>query len=114
MSKHWKAVAVPTCFAILALQAIVLVAQTPKTTPPAPVPRQILAAKKVFVVNAGGDELFDDPKFGGVDRTYNQFYAAMKAWGRYELVETPAARTCSLRYSSRLVQLSSRSTVETV
>lgn len=27
---------------------------------------------------------------GGPNRTYNQFYAAMKGWGRYELVSAPA------------------------
>jgi len=25
-----------------------------------------------------------------MDRTYNEFYAAVKNWGRYELVQTPA------------------------
>jgi hypothetical protein len=27
---------------------------------------------------------------GGPDRPYNQFYPAMKDWGRYELVSSPA------------------------
>jgi hypothetical protein len=27
---------------------------------------------------------------GGPNRAYNQFYAAMKSWGRYELVSAPA------------------------
>jgi len=56
--------------------------------PPAPIPAQILSAKKAFIGNAGGEEsrLFS----GGPDRAYNQFYAAMKSWGRYELVATPA------------------------
>jgi len=27
--------------------------------------------------------------FGGPDRTYNEFYAAMKSWGHYELVAAP-------------------------
>jgi hypothetical protein len=27
---------------------------------------------------------------GGADRPYNQFYSAMKDWGRYELVSSPA------------------------
>ena len=48
-----------------------------------PIPAQILAAKKVFVANAGGDEPpADDAQFSGdSDRAYNQFYAAMKTWG---------------------------------
>jgi hypothetical protein len=46
----------------------------------------------VFIANAGGDEPgIDEPIFsGGVDRSYNQFYAAMKSAGRYELVGSPA------------------------
>ena len=55
---------------------------------PAPVPEQIAKAKTVFISNAGADgaEIYS----GGVDRPYNQFYAAMKSWGRYELKAAPA------------------------
>jgi len=62
------------------------------TAPAAPVPTQILAAKKVFIANAGGDQPFyEEPLFSaGPDRAYTQFYAAMKAWGRYELVGAPS------------------------
>jgi hypothetical protein len=69
-------------------------AQQPKEAAPAPVPAQIVAAQKVFVSNAGGESLetvIDETVFnGGPDRPYNQFYAAMKSWGRYELVSSPA------------------------
>jgi hypothetical protein len=83
--------AVVSCISLVfMLQAAILSAQAAKPAPPGPVPAPILTAKKVFVANAGGEELFDDPKFGGVDRAYNQFYAAMKTWGRYELVGSPA------------------------
>lgn len=43
----------------------------------------------------GGDEsLFVWPQYsGGPDRLYNEFYAAMKSWGRYELVSTPGRPT---------------------
>jgi hypothetical protein len=66
-------------------------AEQPKQAPPAPIPAQILEAKKVFVSNGGGDEpVADDPQFSGdSDRAYNQFYAAMKTWGKYELVNAP-------------------------
>ena len=64
-----------------------------KQVEPAPIPTQIGAAKRVFIANAGGDEptsyyelLFN----GGVDRSYNQFYAGIKSAGRYELVGSPA------------------------
>ena len=69
-------------------------AQRTKGPAPAPIPPQIGAAQKVFISNAGGESfemilqqtVFD----GGPDRPYNQFYAAMKDWGRYELVPAPA------------------------
>jgi len=64
-----------------------------KPVPVAPIPVQIQTAKKVFIANAGGDDRSGDvgPLFnGGVDRSYNQFYAAMKVGGRYELVGSPA------------------------
>ena len=58
----------------------------------APLPTQIVTAKKVFIANGGGDDPgLPDPLFsGGGDRPYNQFYAAMKSSGRYELVGSPA------------------------
>jgi hypothetical protein len=63
-----------------------------EAAPAAPVPPRIASAKKAFISNAGeqrnpsGDLYFS----GGPDRAYNQFYAAMKDWGRYELVLDPA------------------------
>ncbi|HXY23134.1 MAG TPA: hypothetical protein VEI73_00660 [Candidatus Acidoferrum sp.] len=62
-------------------------AQQSKQTTPAPVPALIEEAKKVFIANGGGDESLYS---GGPDRLYNEFYAAMKSWGRYELVGSPA------------------------
>jgi len=56
----------------------------------APVPPMLLTAKKVFVSNAGADSgLFPHPFSGSPDRPYNQFYAAVQGWGRYELVADP-------------------------
>src|SRR6266550_1286663 len=83
-------------------------AQQSKQTPPAPVPPLILQAKKVFIANGGGDEsLFDSPRYsGGPDRLYNEFYAAMKSWGRYELVGSPAE--ADLVIEIRLTLLQSR------
>jgi len=47
---------------------------------------------RVFVANAGSEEPFyEEPFFsGGPDRAYNQFYAAVKAWGHYETLTSPA------------------------
>ena len=58
----------------------------------APIPTQISAAKRVFIANAGGDDpgVAEHLFSGGQDRLYNQFYAAMKSAGNYELVGSPA------------------------
>ena len=66
-------------------------AAQPKPAPPGPVPTPIINAKKVFIANAGGDEPWDsEAQFsGGPERAYDEFYAAMKNWGRYELVHAP-------------------------
>ena len=92
MTRQFKAAVLGVSLAISLLPVSVLAAENAKPASSAPVPAQIIAAKKVFVANAGGDEpWFDDGQFsGGSDRTYNQFYAAMKTWGRYELVGAPA------------------------
>lgn len=75
--------------ALIAIQAVA--AKDTKEVPPAPVPAQITAAKTVFIANAGGEENPSDSQFiGGPDRAYNQFYAEMKTWGRYEVVSSPA------------------------
>lgn len=78
--------------AVVLLQAASLAAVKPAPTPAAPIPSQILSAKKVFVANAGGDERwFDDPIFtGGPERGYNEFYASVKTTGMYDLVGTAA------------------------
>jgi len=60
---------------------------------PAPVPAQILTASKVFISNAGVTVAALDTLIKiswGVNEPYNQFYAAMKSWGRFEIVSTPA------------------------
>jgi hypothetical protein len=83
------------CLSLAVLGLIQAVsAQQSKETAPAPVPAQIAAAQKVFISNAGGatlEAILDETIFnGGPDRPYNQFYAGMKSWGRYEFVSSPA------------------------
>jgi hypothetical protein len=56
--------------------------------PPAPVPVQITSGKKVFISNAQGEST---AATAFPNQTYNDFYAAMKDWGRYDLVSTPEA-----------------------
>lgn len=63
-------------------------AQQTKTVFPAPLPAQITSGKRVFVSNAGGDT--NGLYSGEPRRLYDQFYAALKSWRRYELVGNPA------------------------
>jgi hypothetical protein len=109
MSKHLKMAAILAGFAILLGGARICAAQKGKkgnAMPQAPVPAQILSAKKVFIANSGGDEsLFETSQYsGGPDRLYNEFYSAMKAWGRYELVSTPAEADLVVEVRLTLIQ----------
>ena len=103
MTKKFKIAFFAVILLISMLPVSAPAAEQPKQAPPAPIPAQILEAKKVFVANAGGDELStDDPLFSGdPDRAYNQFYAAMKTWGKYELVSAPADADLWFEIASR-------------
>lgn len=77
---------------ILASGTVVRGQDTKGPSATAPVPIQITNAKRIFISNDGADAVIlaaynraDQP-----DQAYNQFYAAMKSWGRYELVAAPA------------------------
>lgn len=76
------------------LLAVPLWGQSPQEAPAAPVPSQITSAKRVFLSNAGEETNYWINRkalySGGPNRAYNQLYAAMKSWGQYELVSTPA------------------------
>jgi hypothetical protein len=55
------------------------------------VPPALLNAKTVFISNAGADSgLFPHPFSGDPDRPYNEFYAAVQNWGRYQAVGDPS------------------------
>src|ERR1700722_6748166 len=60
-------------------------AQNPIDPPAAPIPTPVLTAKRVFISNGESANPLGLPNLA-----YNAFYAQMKAWGRYELVSTPA------------------------
>lgn len=51
----------------------------------APIPVQVTTAKKVFISYRESDA---DP--GAPDLTYNELYALIKDWGKYELVAAPS------------------------
>jgi hypothetical protein len=57
----------------------------------APVPSPLLNGKKAFISYELGDvTAFPEAYSGGPERAYSEFYSAMKAWGRYDLVSDPA------------------------
>jgi hypothetical protein len=65
-----------------------LTAQEPAAS--APVPPALLHGRTVFLSNAGADSgLFPHPFSGRPSRGYDQFYAALRGAGRYELVSEP-------------------------
>jgi hypothetical protein len=74
-------------FTVMILAGGALAAQQPGDPLSAPVPTRIFTAKKIFVSNASGEISLPA---GTPDLTYNEFYAAMKTWGRYEIVADPA------------------------
>jgi hypothetical protein len=68
-------------------------AQQPQGAAGAPVPPMIGGAKTVFIANSAEEgDLCEQQAWytGGSNRTYNEFYAAMKSWGRFNLVTLPA------------------------
>jgi hypothetical protein len=80
------------CLGVVSLSsAIAQVASQPAPVAIAPVPPQLLDARKVFISNAGADSgLFPHPFTGDPDRAYNELYANVESWGRYQIVATPA------------------------
>jgi hypothetical protein len=74
-----------------ALFGIAGTASPGQTAPAAPVPTQLLIAKKVFISNIGPDGASRAAlSYVPVDDPYNMFYSAMKSWGRFDLAPTPA------------------------
>lgn len=57
----------------------------------APLPAQLVAAKRVFIANGAGDNDPGITKYTyGPDGLYNQFYADVKSLVRYEIVLSPS------------------------
>ena len=77
--------------AVILLAAPTLGAQ--QLAPSAPVPAPIFNAQKVFIANAGTDafssQVLKELGASGAD-PYNNLYAAVKSWGKYQLVSSPA------------------------
>ena len=83
--------------------AVSAYAKDSKPFSPAPIPSQITAATKVFIANGGADNfgaMADKDVFSGSPtRAYNEFYAAAKDWGRYQIVSTPGEADLVLEIS---------------
>jgi hypothetical protein len=92
MTMHFKTVVLGAGLMMSVFQVTLLAAGEPKQTAAGPIPTQISSAKKVFIANGGENQPFYNETLfnGGSERAYDQFYAGMKAAGRYELVSTPA------------------------
>ena len=68
---------------------------------------QLASAKKLYISRGPAQfPLYGYEYKGGPDRTYNRFLAAMKSWGRYELVPTLKGADLGLEIS--LVMASSK------
>ena len=91
--------AIATLGFVMIVPAVPALQEPATEAPAAPVPSQILTAKKVFISNNGGG-LDSQVWSGGPARTYNEFYAAIKNWGRYELVAAPADADLVMEISS--------------
>jgi len=88
---------------LLSLPVFAAADQPKEGVPPAPIPSQILNARKVFVSNAGAN-LYTLPAYiashtGSSNGLYDEFYAAIKNWGKYELVSVPAEADLVLEIS---------------
>jgi hypothetical protein len=70
--------------------------------PPAPLPKQIISSKTVFIAKGPGS----DPYLkGGAELAFDTFYADVKEWGKYRIVSSPeeADLVLELSYSSQQV-----------
>jgi hypothetical protein len=72
--------------AAIALLAVPIAAARKASDPaPAPIPTQILTGRRVFISYGESDAKTDTS-----DLTYDEFYALIKSWGKYELAPAPA------------------------
>jgi hypothetical protein len=82
-------------------------AQQQIAPPTAPAPSQIVSAKSVFLSNAGADGISYAAlqRDGDPEGPYDQLYAALKTWGRYELVGAPseADLVFEIRFTAPLI-----------
>ena len=85
MSKITRLLMFGFAFMIVTLYIPIGAAEKTADPVPGPIPIQVITGKKAFVSYRESDA---DP--GAPNLTYNEFYAQMKSWGRYELTAAPA------------------------
>ena len=111
MTGYLRAVVLGLSVVVLQAPVVSLAQGKPAPAAPAPIPAEIQTAKKVFVANGGGDEwsYSDGPFNGATERAYNQFYAAINGWGRFELVSAPADADLLFEIQSMVVPMGQQS-----
>jgi hypothetical protein len=82
--------AVFVLFLSMGIPSIPMLMAQQQPMPSAPIPPQVLAAKRVFISNGGDDDWTIPHQIHAPNLTYDQFYADIKSWGKYELVSSPA------------------------
>jgi hypothetical protein len=85
VSKIYRSLLLGLTFAMVSMLPTIGVAEKRPDPAPGPIPVQVLNGKKVFISYKESDA---DP--GAPNLTYNEFYALMKSWGKYELTGAPA------------------------
>jgi hypothetical protein len=90
-------------FLMLVVQWVAMASSQAQQIFAAPVPPQIVAAKKVFIANGGRDsssavELYTAEPY----RAFNQLYGAVQKSGRFELVATPQEADLVLEISTKV------------
>jgi hypothetical protein len=69
----------------------------------APVPTEILAAKKIFISNGGTDSFSPAERYTSeAYRAYNQLYGALQKSARFQLVSTPAEADLVIEVSTQV------------
>ena len=79
-------------FLSMGIPSIPMLMAQQQPMPSAPILPQVLAAKRVFISNGGDDDWTIPHQIHAPNLTYNQFYADIKSWGKYELVSAPTMR----------------------
>jgi hypothetical protein len=83
-----KLVAASLGIVVMSFPSIAIFSQTLRDAPAAAIPSQILTARKVFISNARGE--WNSVRWSGSpERTYNEFYAAIKNLGLFQIVSAP-------------------------